>query len=257
MPTKAPKARASDRAAAENLEPSDEEVQRAQKAVQDFIELIAKPAVELRLFDYTDEQWAHIERSLLHLRPDQAALEKTRNELVQAARIHYSELVDDALGRRNLEKWIAKEWARIEKLSDDLHGSLRKVARFEGFKQRAVELYKDEQLDVASLNAMAVARLAGLKIDDELPKATRRGWFHFHVLHVWTELGGELRFSRHPTTGVIKGPLARYFAAATQPVCRGSLESLPDILERQEPMLAAVKQWAAKMQALNGDSTTV
>ena len=23
-----------------------------------------------------------------------------------------SELVDDALGRRNLEKWIAKEWAR-------------------------------------------------------------------------------------------------------------------------------------------------
>ena len=57
MPTKAPKRRASDRAAAENLEPSDEEVQRAQKAVQDFIELIARLTVESP-FDYTDEQWA-------------------------------------------------------------------------------------------------------------------------------------------------------------------------------------------------------
>ena len=115
------------RAAAENLEPSDEEVQRAQKAVQDFIELIAGAAVEARLFDYTDEQWADIESSLLHLQPDQAALEKARNELVQAARLHNWELVDDVLGRRNLEKWIAKEWARIEKLSDDLHGSLRRI----------------------------------------------------------------------------------------------------------------------------------
>ena len=116
-----------------------------------------------------------------------------------------------------------------EKLSDDLHESLRRVARFEGVKVRqpAIELYKDEQVDVASLNAMAVARLAGPKIDDELPKATKRGWFQFHVLHVWTDLGGKLRISRNPMTGKIKGPLARYFAAATQPVCGGSLETLP------------------------------
>ena len=147
-----------------------------------------------------------IERSLLHLQPDQAALEKARNELVQAARIHNSELVDDAFGRRTLEKWIAKEWARIEKLSDDLHGSLRKVARFEGARQPTIELYKDEQVDIASLNAMAVARLAGPKIDDELPKATKRGWFQFHVLHVWTELGGKLRISRHPTTERSRAP---------------------------------------------------
>jgi hypothetical protein len=244
-------------------EPSDEEVQREQKAVQDFIELIARPAVELRLFDYTDEQWADIERSLLHLQPDQAALEKARNELVQAARIHNWELVDDALGRRNVEKWIAKEWARIKKLSDDLLGSLTRVATFEGLgnpppgRQPTVEPYKDEQLAVARLNAMAVAWLARPTIDDGLPKATRRGWFYFHVLHIWTELGGELRFSRHPTRGEIKGPLARYFAAATQPVCGGSLESLRDILKRQESMLAAVKQWAVKMRAPNGDPTTV
>jgi hypothetical protein len=243
----------------ENLEPFDEEVQRA---VQDFLGLFADVSVEVRTFHYTDEQWTDIERSLLRLQPDQAALERARNELVQAARIHLSELLDDALGHRNIEKWVAKEWARIGKLSDDLHRSFRRVARFEGHdsspgRQPAAEPYKDEQLAVARLKAMAVARLAGPKIDDGFPKATRRGWFQFHVLHVWTELGGELRFSRHPTTGKIKGPLARYFTAATQPVCGGSLESLPDILERQESMLPAVKQWAARMRAPNGDSTTV
>jgi hypothetical protein len=243
----------------ENLEPSDEE----RLAVQDFLGLIARVSVEIRTFDYTDEQWADIERSLLHLQPGQAALERARNELVQAARINLSELLDEALGRRNREKWIAKEWARIEKLSDDLRGSLTRVARFEGLgspppgRQPAVEPYKGEQLAVARLNSMAVARLAGPKIDDGFPKATRRQWFQFHVLHVWTELGGELRFSRHPTRGKIKGPLARYFAAATQPVCGGSLESLPDILKRQESMLAAVKQWVEKRRVLNGDSPTV
>ena len=69
-------------------EPSDEEVQRSLRAFQDFFEPIMRLAVELRTFDYTDEQWADIEKSLLYLQPDQAALERARNELVQAARIH-------------------------------------------------------------------------------------------------------------------------------------------------------------------------
>src|SRR5262249_48955612 len=217
----------------DNPEPSDEEVQRA---AQDFLKLFADLSVEIRTFDYTDEQWADIERSLLHLQADQAALERARNELVQAARINLSEQLDDARGAKNRKKWVANEWTRIEKLSADLLESLTRVARFEGLGSPppdghpAVDAYKDEQLAVARLNAMAVARLAGPKIDDGLPKATRRQWFHFHVLHVWTELGGKLQFSRHPTTGQIKGPLARYFVAATQPVCGGSLESLRDIL---------------------------
>ena len=46
----------------ENLEPSDEE-----RWVQEFLGLIAQVSVEIRTFDYTDEQWADIEKSLLHL----------------------------------------------------------------------------------------------------------------------------------------------------------------------------------------------
>jgi len=55
----------------ENLEPSDEE---AQRTLQDFLGFIADVSAEVHTFDYTDEQWADIERSL-HLQPDQAALE--------------------------------------------------------------------------------------------------------------------------------------------------------------------------------------
>jgi hypothetical protein len=257
MPTKTPKHHASERAAADNLEPPDGEVQ-SERALQDFLGLIAQISVEICTFDYTDEQWADIERSLLHLQPDQAALERARNELVQAARINLSERLDEALGRKRLEECVAKEWARIEKSSDDLLGSLTRVARFEGHDSPpGSEPYKDDEIALARLNAMAKARLARPKIDDGFPKATRRQWFQFHVLHVWTDLGGELQFSRHPTTRKVKGPLARYFVAATQPVCGGSLESLRDILDWQESMLPAVKQWAAKMRAPNGGSATV
>src|SRR5262245_13022917 len=107
MPTNTPKHAASERAAAKNLKPSDEE------EVQSFLKLFVDASVETCTFDYTDGEWADIERSLLHLQPDQAALEKARNELVQAARINLYELLDEARGRKRIEKWIAKEWARI------------------------------------------------------------------------------------------------------------------------------------------------
>jgi hypothetical protein len=262
MRSKAPKHHESEPTAAEYLDPSDEEVQRAKKGIQDFLQPILKLATELLTNDYTDEQWAEIERALRHLQPDRAALENARERLVQAARLHNSELVNEGLGGTTLEKWIAKEWARIEKLSDDLLESLRRVATFEGHdspstppgKQPGLDPYKDYRLTLTRLGTMAKDRLAGPKIDDGFPKATRRGRFHFHLLHVWTDLGGTLGISRDPKTGKIKGPLARYFAAATQPVCGGSLESLPDIVARQKSMAEAVEKWRAKMLIANGDS---
>ena len=69
------------------------------------------------------------------------------------------------------------------------------------------------------------------------PKAA----YQSSVLDVWTDLGGQLKFSRHPNTGKIKGPLARYFSAVTQPVHGGSPESLPDIIERHVAGKAALK----------------
>jgi hypothetical protein len=65
--------------------------------------------------------------------------------------------------------------------------------------------------------------------------------FQFKVLLIWTELGGELRISRHGKYGTVQGPLARFFRAVTVPVMGAlapSPESLPDIIRRQSRFLA-------------------
>jgi hypothetical protein len=50
-------------------------------------------------------------------------------------------------------------------------------------------------------------------------------------------LGGKLRISRHPKSQKVQGPLAKYFMAVAEPVmgdATPSVESLPDIIERQK-----------------------
>jgi hypothetical protein len=56
------------------------------------------------------------------------------------------------------------------------------------------------------------------------------------ILSLWTELGGEMKFSRNALSGEVGGPLVRFFQAVTGPVLlrdAPSLESLPDIIKRQ------------------------
>lgn len=68
--------------------------------------------------------------------------------------------------------------------------------------------------------------------------------YEFEVLSIWTSLGGELKVSRHPRTGKIQGPLARFFRAVTIPVMgtsAPSLESLPDIVQRQRKLMGKLR----------------
>jgi hypothetical protein len=62
------------------------------------------------------------------------------------------------------------------------------------------------------------------------------------VLEVWTDLGGKLKFSRHPNTKKIGGPLVRYYSAATKPVHGGSPESLRDAIKRYKAQKAVPKK---------------
>jgi hypothetical protein len=181
-------------------------------------------------FDYTNEQWIKIEKSLycLQPRPNQTDLKNARTQLRNRVRLYLFEELE-APARAIHNKKRAKRLARAAKVSDSLPEDNVQLAVI----KRQVQALIDR------------ARLAGSKIDDEYPRANPRGWFQFHVLEIWTQLGGQLRISRHPTTGKVRGPLARYFAAATQPVPGywGSLESLPDILARQKLMMAALQKW--------------
>jgi len=152
----------------------------------------ARQVAEAVRFDYTEEDWIKIEKSVRHLRPTQADLEVLRMRLcLLVSRYLFAEL--DRPGKVIRNKWITKHWARISKLSDDALKSLFAVESLEG----APEKYREHKLALTKLLVIATAP----KIDDGFPKANPRGWFQFYVLKAWIELGGQLRISRHPTTG--------------------------------------------------------
>jgi hypothetical protein len=229
---------------------------------------MTKLAGEPLTFAYTDKQWADIEQSLRYLQPNQAAVETARRQALErrvatygwpplttqdlrtvlcnaASRYLFGGVNGPALASKNKE--IAKRWTRTLTLSDDLRGSLTTVATLEEHPPNPDggpphDFYQDHKLALEKLSKLARRRSAEA-INDGFPKVRSRAWFHFRVLEVWTDLGGKLQISRHPTTGKIKGPLARYFVAATQPVHGGSLESLPDILARQKTLMQALHEY--------------
>lgn len=217
-------------------------------------DLLKRQVAEAVTFDYTEEDWIKIEKSVRHLRPTQADLKHIHTRLRLHIRTYlFAEL--NRPGKVTKNKWITKHWARIAKLSDDTLKSLVAVAKLEGDAgppgpdgRPPPERYREHKFALMKLIVFARGRLDAPKIDDGFPKASSRGWFQFDVLEIWTELGGQLRISRHPRTKKITGPLARYFAAVTGPIpaYRGSLESLPDILTRQKSMMLKIARYNAR-----------
>jgi hypothetical protein len=199
-------------------------------------------------FDYTDEQWAEIEKSLRYLQPNQADLEKACSRLQFAAR-QYRSHVMNILKDQAREKGFTRCWVRVAKLSKALIESLVLLDKYElhapdpDHPDRRHDYYKEHKDVLFKLQVIARMRLTQPTIDDGFPKAGPRVWFQFGVLKIWTDLGGKLQISRHPTTAKIKGPLVRYFSAAAQPVQGGSLESLPDVVARQKTLMAAIEKY--------------
>jgi hypothetical protein len=195
---------------------------------------------------YRPEQRAEIERSLRHLQPGQAALDEALQELEAEARSYHRG------GTAAVEKHFVCEWDRVAALSHELMRALGRLGDIEGRPPDGVgwygTLFSDEARAVANLNTMARNYLARAKADDKILGLRPRVAFLFRVLEIWTQLGGMLRLSRHPRTNRVTGPLARYFAAATQPVIGGSLESLPDIVRRQKIMASARDRWRTLMR---------
>jgi hypothetical protein len=177
---------------------------------------------------YRPEQRAEIERSLRHLQPGQAALDEALQELEAEARSYH----------RGGTAAVEKHFGRL----CDIEGRPSDRVGWYG------TLFSDEARAVANLNTMARNYLARAKADDKILGLRPRVAFLFRVLEIWTQLGGMLRLSRHPRTNLVTGPLARYFAAATQPVIGGSLESLPDIVRRQKIMASARDRWRTLMR---------
>jgi hypothetical protein len=79
-------------------------------------DLLTRQVAEIVRFDYTEEDWNKIEKSVRHLRPTQADLEYIRARLRHEARTYLLTVLD---GPRHVakQKWYTKQWAQIAKLS--------------------------------------------------------------------------------------------------------------------------------------------
>jgi hypothetical protein len=207
---------------------------------------------------YSDEQWANVEKALQHLEPKRTDLEDARTLLEFALKglLFSVAKTYDRPTFRERRKTAEREWARISKLTREVQRLWRARMADEppvppgNLKPPSHKMVSDGLL---LLDMIATRKCANEEIDDGFPKAKPQTKFNHAVLDVWTRLGGELKFSRHPKTQKIKGPLARYFEAATKCIYGGSLESLPDIVRRDKQYSAELKKWRAMRAAANGE----
>ncbi len=195
---------------------------------------------------YTETQWSEIERSIAHFKLSSSDRDAIRSRLEMAVDVFIRGDFHNP-DREACEKRARQQWAKIEKLSNEL----RELLAFRSRKEtqggppssdckRAPDRYRDIQAVLLGLTAIAKGRQEAQTVLETMASGKRapRAWYLYAVLSAWTDVGGALRISRHPLTGRISGPLARYFAAVTQPIIGGSIESLPDIVARQKIRMA-------------------
>jgi len=216
-----------------------DESRQVNRQAKAFLESDAR-YVRLARFDYTDGQWAEIEETLRCLKPSQVALEDARTRLRSATRKYLLQTVKRGLQMQ--KKNALREWKKISKCASYLLAFLPVALVLEPDGEVPDESDSLSDIKFALLKLLMIASDHRGKLEAiEYPKATPQAWFQFCVLEVWTDLGGKLQFSRHPTNHKIKGPLVKYFSLAAQSFTRGSVETLPDILKRQKKVKTALE----------------
>lgn len=191
------------------------------------------------MMPYSDTQWADVEIALEHLKPKDYELRTARVELERAIELFLAAYFLAGTDRppRERIRTAAREWAQISQLIKKLeplwHSRVLDTPPLDwppAFQRGRV--LREIRRGLTTLKTVAKVSESQAKSEILEPKA--RALFHSTVLNVWTRLGGELKISKHPDTHKTTGPLARYFAAATQCVHGGSLETLRDIVKRHK-----------------------
>jgi len=193
---------------------------------------------------FTDKEWAEIAGTLSILKPSDDALQFARTELNEARKAYVANCNTSPWAQRRKKELT--EWRKIEKHAAELERLLQ--SRFNDDPSNAPDAkdWRGENFKLALARLRDTAKLQSfcenLNRQVRAPKANVRAWFHFAVLNVWTKLGGQLKFSRHPTQRYVKGPLPRYFSAVTKPVHEVSLETLPDIVKRHKVLMPLMER---------------
>jgi hypothetical protein len=202
---------------------------------------------------YTDQQRTEVKRCLRHLNADEAAVEDELDRLEWGAGYYqyYTLMIQQF-------KLDDRSWATIAKRATELEELLR--LRSEAEAENSNGGCRPHHHYILALQELRHDAIFRSRTWVRFGPTRPRVLFQSFVLHCWTRMGGTLKFSRHPETRKITGPLARYFFAATESVIGGSLESLPDVVARQRSWEQEARGWieiptiAADDEGVNGES---
>jgi hypothetical protein len=215
--------------------------------------------------DYTRSHWAAIEACVAAL-PRAPLTDLHHRYLRNTGRFYQYDLEQQKLGNYHTPSQKAKPWAKfahslselrsvLELASRNVYGddwaALRTMRLSEKIADRIVTELLGSVINPSEIRhkpcTLTFGGFADLMVElekqaQELANSTYwRRWvprtmYFQQVLSLWTELGGEMKFSRNAISGEVGGPLVRFFQVVTAPVMRSdspSLESIPDIIRRQ------------------------
>jgi hypothetical protein len=175
------------------------------------------------LFDYTPAQWARIYKSLKDLFPPHTSAARL---IVPAKLKHYANDYqrrhDDMTRQR--ARADALRWRRAGRLCDqlakaiqDLEGTDAPVFLIEPHNTTGRGGLKESHRTIKGMLSRW-ARDSQWMHDHLVRPGKLERQYYFRLLSIWAELGGQLRRSVNPYTGVEGGPLIRFLQAAADPV---------------------------------------
>ena len=200
-------------------------------------------ATHVDLFDYSKEEWSKIEAATQSIRTAAALPDDARAELLRSARVYLARMVHpNPVQHRKWRKVIRQTEGLRHALAAAIELDLRHLGECglekELLAENAEYLQRPfEDLSVIQDFAEEMAEMVQRRPPELRHYDVPRMIYEWEILEVWIALGGQLGISRHPRTGKVQGPLARFFRAVTVPVMGASapaLETLRDVIARHE-----------------------
>jgi hypothetical protein len=191
------------------------------------------------LFDYSEEQWSNIAAATQSIRTG-ALPDEARTELVRSACVYLAGMAHAAPTEHRRWRNVARQAYKLQQaLSAAIEINIQHLRKC-GVEEKNLPTSMRRELEHLS----DIGDLANEMADmyQRQPSELRhlnspRLMYEWEVLEIWILLGGRLGISRHPKTGKVQGPLARFFRAVTAPVMGAAapaLETLRDAIARHE-----------------------
>jgi hypothetical protein len=179
-------------------------------------------------FDYTDEQWAAIEREIALVR----SAPLNRSEKSSLFILYGNMYLHSVRSGQSLEARLQERtelWTVVRNLAEELLPALNRAM--------AMHVYNEKYIVRMTTLLDKLRNDAALFGKPWIQKSPKEEYYE-DVLSIWVDhCGGQLKKSRDKTTKKPKGPLLRFFMAVTYPVMgidAPKPETIFDIVDREK-----------------------